>query len=159
MYKAKGLGKNRFTRFDEKIKFSIDTILAYAIIIPIWGIFDNDPIKYNIIVMEVIVMKEITDNMFKTEVLESNIPVVVDFWATWCGPCKMVAPVMEELDTQYNGKAKFVKVDVDQNPAVSGEYGILSIPTIMLFKDGKVAETIVGFRPKADFENIISKHI
>ena len=104
-------------------------------------------------------MKEIMDDIFKNEVLESTIPVVVDFWAPWCGPCKMVAPVMEELDTQYNGKVKFVKVDVDENPAVSSEYRILSIPTVMVFKEGKLVETIVGFRPKSDFENSINKHI
>ena len=104
-------------------------------------------------------MKEIMDNMFKIEVLESNIPVLVDFWAPWCGPCKMVAPVMEELDKQYNSKLKFVKVDVDENPIVSSQFNILSIPTVMLFKDGKVVETMVGFRPKSDFEKIVSKHI
>ena len=104
-------------------------------------------------------MKEIMDNMFKTEVSESNIPVMVDFWAPWCGPCKMVAPVMEELSTQYSGKVKFVKVNVDENPIVSNQYAISSIPTVMLFKEGKVLETIVGFRPKSDFENTISKHI
>ena len=104
-------------------------------------------------------MKEIMDNMFKAEVSESNIPVVVDFWAPWCGPCKMVAPVMEELDTQYNGKVKFVKVDVDQNPVTASQYKILSIPTVMVFKEGKVVESIVGFRPKSDFESSINKHI
>jgi len=104
-------------------------------------------------------MKEIMDKMFKAEVLESNIPVVVDFWAPWCGPCKMVAPVMEELGTQYNGKVKFVKVNVDENPIVSNQYAISSIPTVMLFKEGKVLDTIVGFRPKSDFENTINKHI
>ena len=104
-------------------------------------------------------MKEVMDNMFDTEVLESNIPVVVDFWAPWCGPCKMVAPVMEELDTQYNGKVKFVKIDVDENPVTASTYRILSIPTVMVFKEGKVVETIVGFRPKSDFENSINKHI
>ena len=104
-------------------------------------------------------MKEIMDDMFKAEVSESNIPVMVDFWAPWCGPCKMVAPVMEELSTQYSGKVKFVKVNVDENPIVSNKYEISSIPTVMLFKEGKVLETIVGFRPKSDFENTISKHI
>ena len=104
-------------------------------------------------------MKEIMDNMFKIEVLESNIPVLVDFWAPWCGPCKMVAPVMEELDTQYNGKVKFVKVDVDQNPVTASQYKILSIPTVMVIKEGKVVESIVGFRPKSDFESSINKHI
>jgi thioredoxin 1 len=109
--------------------------------------------------MEVLTMKEIKDNMFKNEVLESNIPVVVDFWAPWCGPCKMVAPVMEELDTQYNGKVKFVKVDVDENPVTASQYKILSIPTVMVLKEGKVVESIVGFRPKSDFESSINKHI
>ena len=104
-------------------------------------------------------MKEIMDNKFDMEVLEGNIPVVVDFWASWCGPCKMIAPVMEELDKQYNGKVKFVKVNVDENPIVSNHYRVLSIPTIMLFKEGKAVETIVGFRPKSDFENMISMHI
>ena len=104
-------------------------------------------------------MKEIMDNVFNAEVLESNIPVVVDFYTTWCGPCKMVTPIMEELDTQYSGKVKFVKVDVDKNPIVSNQYSILSIPTIVLFKSGKIVETVVGFKPKSDFVRMIGKQI
>ena len=104
-------------------------------------------------------MKEITDASFKTEVLESDIPVVVDFWAAWCGPCKMVAPVMEELDAQYDGKIKFTKINVDDNPVTSMQYGIASIPTIMLVKGGSIVQKIVGFRPKADFENVFNKYI
>ncbi|KOF57187.1 hypothetical protein AGR56_11970 [Clostridium sp. DMHC 10] len=104
-------------------------------------------------------MKEINESMFNEEVIESDIPVVVDFWAPWCGPCRMVAPVMEELDKQYSGKVKFVKVNVDENPIISNKFRIASIPTIMVFNSGKAVENIIGFRPKSDFEQIVNKYI
>lgn len=104
-------------------------------------------------------MKEIKSIEFNQEVMEGDIPVVVDFWAPWCGPCRMVAPVMEELDKQFEGKVKFVKVNVDENQEISMKYNIASIPTIMIFKNGAAAETMVGFRPKQAFEEVITKHI
>ncbi|MGH4117607.1 thioredoxin [Clostridium sp.] len=104
-------------------------------------------------------MKEINDSLFSLEVIENDVPVVVDFWAPWCGPCRMVGPVMEELDKQYSGKIKFVKINVDENPMVSNKFGIASIPTIMVFKGEKAVENIVGFRPKADFEQILNKYM
>ena len=106
-------------------------------------------------------MKEINDAVFNNEVLQSDsdVPVMVDFWAPWCGPCRMVSPVMEELDKQYNGKIKFVKVNVDNNPITSMQYGISSIPTLMLVKNGKIEQKFVGFRPKADFERILSTYV
>lgn len=95
---------------------------------------------------------------FNVEVLKENGVVVVDFWATWCGPCKMIAPVIEELASDMKD-VKFVKVDVDKNPSVANQYRIASIPTIMMFRDGKVVDTVVGFRPKSDIENTIKKHL
>ncbi|NMM63361.1 thioredoxin [Clostridium sp. P21] len=109
--------------------------------------------------MEVIIMKEISDSIFNKEVITNDIPVVVDFWAPWCGPCKMIGPVMEELDKQYLGKIKFVKVNVDENPVISQEFRISSIPTIMIFKKGEAVENIVGFRPKSDFEQILNRYV
>ena len=90
----------------------------------------------------------ITDDSFKSEVIESSLPVLVDFWATWCGPCKMVAPIVEELATEYEGKVKVGKVDVDSEQKIAAEFGIRSIPTLLLFKEGKLAETLVGALPK-----------
>ena len=91
---------------------------------------------------------EITDNNFSTEVLQSAKPVLVDFWATWCGPCRMIAPIVEELATEYEGKFKIGKMDVDNNPQTATQFGIRSIPTLLIFKGGKVVDTIVGQFPK-----------
>lgn len=93
-----------------------------------------------------------TDNNFENEVLNSEVPVLVDFYADWCGPCKMMAPVIEELSTQYEGKAKIGKLDVDQNGVTAQKYRVMSIPTILLIKDGKVVETVVGAVPKQQLE-------
>ena len=100
-----------------------------------------------------------TDGNFKKEVLESELPVVVDFWATWCGPCKMIAPVIEELAKEYDNKVKIGKVDVDENPNISGRFGVMSIPTIMFFKGGKVMEQTVGAISKADLKKKIDANI
>ena len=90
----------------------------------------------------------IDESNFEQLVLQSKIPVLVDFWATWCGPCRMVAPVVEELAEEYAGRVSFGKVDVDQDPRVASQYGIMSIPSLLIFKDGKPVSNIVGFRPK-----------
>ena len=90
-----------------------------------------------------------TEDTFKTEVLDSPMPVVVDFWAAWCGPCRAVAPILDELSTEYVGKLKVVKVDTEASPEIAMAYGITSIPTMHFFKDGAVVKTLVGARPKA----------
>ncbi len=102
---------------------------------------------------------ELTEDRFNEEVLNSDEPVLVDFWASWCGPCKMVAPVMEELARDYQGKLKVVKVNVDDNPDTAARYGVMSIPTIMLFKNGEAVETITGFRKKEDLNSLIEKNL
>jgi thioredoxin 1 len=102
---------------------------------------------------------EFTDANFEAEVLKSSTPVLVDFWATWCGPCRAIAPVIEELAKDYGGKLKVGKVDTDRNQKYAGQLGITSIPAIFLFKDGKVVERIVGARPKTAFVNAITPHL
>lgn len=91
---------------------------------------------------------EITDANFEQEVIKSEIPVLLDFWAVWCGPCKMIAPFVEEISGEYDGKVKVGKVDVDNNPQISMQYGIRSIPTLLVFKDGKIVDQIIGAVPK-----------
>ncbi len=91
---------------------------------------------------------EFTDANFEQEVLKSDVPVLVDFWAVWCGPCKMIAPFVAEIAGEYEGKAKVGKVDVDNNPQTAMTYGIRSIPTLLIFKEGKVVDQIVGAVPK-----------
>lgn len=91
----------------------------------------------------------ITDENFEQEVVKSDVPVLIDFWAVWCGPCKAIAPIVEELADEYNGKVKFGKLDVDNNQQTSIKYGVRSIPTLLLFKEGKLKDTIIGAVPKA----------
>jgi thioredoxin 1 len=102
---------------------------------------------------------EMTDANFKQEVLESTTPVLVDFWAEWCGPCKMIAPVVEQLATDFAGKLKVGKVDVDSNQQTSMQFGIRSIPTLLIFKNGRVVEQIVGAVPKQALTDKVSKHL
>ncbi|APU18042.1 MULTISPECIES: thioredoxin [Actinoalloteichus] len=101
----------------------------------------------------------ITDKTFKSEVLDSSKPVLVDFWATWCGPCKMVAPVLEEIAAEHAEKLTIAKLDVDANPSTQRDYQVMSIPTLILFKDGKPVTQIVGAKPKAALMSEISKHL
>ena len=95
---------------------------------------------------------EVNDSNFDQMVLQAKTPVLVDLWAPWCAPCRMVAPVVEELASEYEGKVSFAKLNVDQNPRTASRYGIMSIPTLLIFKDGKPLSNIVGFRPKAELK-------
>jgi thioredoxin 1 len=97
----------------------------------------------------------VSDETFKDEVLNSDIPVLVDFWATWCGPCKMLAPVIEQVSQNFNGKVKVVKMDVDANPITSMSYEIASIPTVVLFNQGKSVNKLIGFRPLEQIESAV----
>ena len=100
-----------------------------------------------------------TDGNFDAEALKSDVPVIVDFWAAWCGPCKMIAPIIEDLAGEYEGKVKVGKLDVDENQQTAIKYGVRSIPTVLFFKGGKLAETIIGAVPKSAFAEKITKLI
>jgi thioredoxin 1 len=104
-------------------------------------------------------MLEVTQENFEKEVLNSSLPVMVDFWAVWCGPCKVLGPIVEEIAREYNGKLKVGKVDVDSNQQTSMQFGIRSIPTLLIFKKGKVVDQIVGAVPKHALADKISKHL
>jgi thioredoxin 1 len=102
---------------------------------------------------------DVTDVNFKQEVLEEVLPVIVDFWAVWCGPCLRLAPVIEEIAKEYKGKLKVCKLNVDDAPKTASSYGIMSIPTVVVFKNGKVVDKILGALPKAEIETVIKPYI
>ena len=101
----------------------------------------------------------VTDDTFEQEVLGSSVPVLVDFWAPWCGPCRMVAPVVDEIAEQYVGQVKVVKVNTDDNPGVASKYGIRSIPTLMIFKGGQRVDMVVGAVPKTTLASTLEKYL
>jgi thioredoxin 1 len=96
--------------------------------------------------------QQIMDDTFESDVLKSDLPVLIDFWAPWCGPCKAMLPIMEELEKEYDGKVKIAKMNVDENSTVPGNFNVMSIPTFIIFKDGKVFSQFVGARSKADMQ-------
>jgi thioredoxin 1 len=105
------------------------------------------------------VLVEGTDSNFDTEVLKSDLPVLVDFWAPWCGPCRMVGPIVDQLATELQGKLKVVKVNTDENQSVAVRYGIRSIPTLGIFKDGKVVDTVIGAVPKQYLQEKVKPYL
>jgi thioredoxin 1 len=103
--------------------------------------------------------KVVTDPTFEIEVLKSDQPVLVDFWATWCGPCRMVAPILEEIANEQGDKLRVAKLDVDANPITAGRFGVRSIPTLILFKNGRETQRLVGFMPKEKLLSLINPHL
>jgi len=101
----------------------------------------------------------LTNNNFKAEVLEASEPVLVDYWAPWCSPCRMIGPIVDELAGEYLGKIKVGKVNVDENREIAIEYGVMSIPTLIVFKDGKAVDRVVGFKSKKDLQAVLEKHV
>jgi len=100
---------------------------------------------------------EVTDQSFEAEILRSDQPAIVDFWAEWCAPCRQISPIIKELASQYDGRVKIVKMDIDANPNTPGQYGIRAIPTILAFRGGQVVKQLQGARPRADFEDMIKE--
>ncbi len=104
-------------------------------------------------------MKEVTDATFEQEVLQASVPTLVDFWAAWCGPCRMIAPIVEEIAKEYAGRVQVVKMDVDANPRTPARLGIMGIPTLILFKNGREVDRVVGYRPKRALEEFLQSHL
>ena len=102
---------------------------------------------------------QVTENTFEQDVIYNSDPVLVDFWADWCGPCHMIAPVIEELSDEYQDRLRVAKVNVDENPAIQERFGIRSIPTLMLFKDGELKEKVVGVQSKSQLNSLINRHM
>jgi thioredoxin 1 len=102
-------------------------------------------------------MADITDATFQQQVLQNKTPVLVDFWAPWCGPCKIISPIVEELGEEYKGKVEVVKMNVDDNPEVSNQYGIMSIPTLMMFKGGQPVKSVIGAQPKDNIKKMLDE--
>lgn len=104
-------------------------------------------------------LEAVTDQTFETDVLESSMPVLLDFWASWCGPCRMLTPILEEIATELSDKVKIVKMNIEENTSTPSKYGVKSIPTLMLYKDGKVAATKIGYATKAQLADFINSHL
>ena len=100
---------------------------------------------------------DVTDQNFESEVLQADVPVIIDFWAEWCAPCRAIAPIVKGLAGDYDGKVKVVKMNIDENPSTPGKYGVRAIPTVLAFKGGTVAEQLTGARPKSAFEEMVQK--
>ena len=102
-------------------------------------------------------VSEVTDQNFEAEVLQSEIPAIVDFWAEWCAPCRAISPIVQELAATYDGKVKIVKMNIDENPATPAKFGVRAIPTVLAIRDGQVVEQMTGARPKAAFQEMADK--
>ena len=102
-------------------------------------------------------LADVTDQNFESEVLQSDLPVIVDFWAEWCAPCRQIAPIVKELAGEYEGKVKIVKMNIDENPQAPGRYGVRAIPTLLAFQGGQVVEQMQGARPKSSLEEMVQK--
>ena len=102
-------------------------------------------------------LQDVTDQNFDQEVLQSELPTIIDFWAEWCAPCRAIAPIVKDLASQYDGKVKVVKMNIDENPGTPGKYGVRAIPTVLAFKGGNVVEQITGAKPRKAFEEMAEK--